>query len=410
MIDSQPYQRLRSIKQLGFGELSFPGGTHNRYLHSLGAMHLAGRAFDAVMAERDLLPIPTAVEQQRLRQVLRLAALLHDVGHAPLSHATESALPTQDLLPLPYPTKNTTASHEDFSLAIILTSELAGIIEREFRELQIRPEHVAALISAEVPIEEGGLMAAGLDYRPLLSQLVSGELDVDRMDYLLRDSFFTGVSYGKFDIDWLLTNLCSHIVDRQVYLALDARATYSFDDFLLSRYHMFLMVYNHHKVIVYDEMLRLYFHAPSCPLRPFPAAIDEYLSYDDYRLIHLLKQSSDPWARRIIERRPYRLILEWHRDNYPNDDFESVHESLAASGFEVIHTTSKSVLSKYFTGGKGSSNVYIKVHRMPGRIDYVPLEKYSDLFSKYAKGCDIERLYVPPEAYREARERLRSGG
>ena len=112
VIDSQPYQRLRSIKQLGFGELSFPGGTHNRYLHSLGAMHLAGRAFDAVMAERDLLPIPTAVEQQRLRQVLRLAALLHDVGHAPLSHATESALPTQDLLPLPYPTKNTTASHE----------------------------------------------------------------------------------------------------------------------------------------------------------------------------------------------------------------------------------------------------------------------------------------------------------
>lgn len=410
VIDSQPYQRLRSIKQLGFGELSFPGGTHNRYLHSLGAMHLAGRAFDAVMAASDLLPIPTATEQQRLRQIVRLAALLHDVGHAPLSHAAERALPLQSELPLPYPTKDEIASHEDFSMAIILTSELATIIEREFRELEIRPEHVAALISPEVPVEEGALMAAGLDFRPLLSQLVSGELDVDRMDYLLRDSFFTGVSYGKFDIDWLLTNLTSHVVDRQVYLALDARATYSFDDFLLSRYHMFLMVYNHHKVIIYDEMLRLFLDQPGCPVRPLPAAIDEYLGYDDYRLVHLLKQSSDPWARRIMERRPYRLILEWHRDNYPNDDFAAAHESLLQSGFEVIHTTSKSVLSKYFTGGKGSSNVYIKVQRMPGRVDYVPLEQYSDLFSKYAKGCDVERLYVTPESYRQARDRLRQEG
>src|SRR5262245_29407420 len=96
-VDSRPTQRLRRIKQLGFGEFAFPGATHNRFSHSLGAMHLAGLAFDQVFRQRRLAD----AEQTRLRSTVRLAALLHDVGHGPLSHASERAMPEADALRIP---------------------------------------------------------------------------------------------------------------------------------------------------------------------------------------------------------------------------------------------------------------------------------------------------------------------
>ena len=90
VLDSAAYQRLRSIKQLGFSEFSFPGATHNRYLHSLGVCHLAGRAFDSIFRR---FGIANDSVRKRLRQTVRLAALLHDIGHGPLSHTTEEVMP-----------------------------------------------------------------------------------------------------------------------------------------------------------------------------------------------------------------------------------------------------------------------------------------------------------------------------
>ena len=110
----------------------------------------------------------------------------------------------------------------------------------------------------------------GIDYFPLLSQMVSGEMDADRMDYLQRDSFFTGVSYGQFDQTWLLDNLLHHVVDDRAYMALTHRAVFAFEDFLLSRYHMFVSVYYHYISVGFETMLaRFYNEAPEIsPFRP----------------------------------------------------------------------------------------------------------------------------------------------
>ena len=104
----------------------------------------------------------------------------------------------------------------------------------------------------------------GLDHRRLLSQIVSSELDVDRLDYLVRDARYTGANYGQVDVNWLISNLDAWPADGQVCLGLDGRAVYAFDHFLIARHHMFLMVYFHHKSVVYEEMLRRYVDSAGC--------------------------------------------------------------------------------------------------------------------------------------------------
>lgn len=404
LVDAFPYQRLRRIKQLGFGELSFPGGTHNRYLHSLGTMHLAGRAFDVICRSGTLPDALTLSERERFRKIVRLGALLHDVGHAPLSHSTEVLMPPRAALNLPFAGGERQASHEDYSLKLILESEIGQILDSQQHLTTIAPSHVAALISDDVPAD-GVFTVGGVNYRPLCSALISGELDADRMDYLIRDAFFTGVSYGRFDREWLMSNLIAHLRDGKAYLGVDSQAVFSIDDFLLSRYHMFVMVYNHHKVIAYDEMLRRLFEGSGRPIDALPASVDDYLALDDYKLYHMLNESSDEWAQRIVRRRPFRKIFEQHR-GHQQQDFAEIRERLQLAGIPCLETTSRSAISKYFTGGAGSTNVFVRILDRPGRPEYIPLEQYSELFSKYGTGTEINRLYVAPERYDDARRAL----
>jgi HD superfamily phosphohydrolase len=133
LIDQPAFQRLRNVRQLGFSELAFPGATHSRYAHSLGAMHIATRLFDQLFGPGDL---PEAARQQ-FRQATRLAMLFHDIGHAPLSHATEMAMPKIG---------KRQATHEDYTLKLILESPLTDKIKELFAETGISPAHIAALI------------------------------------------------------------------------------------------------------------------------------------------------------------------------------------------------------------------------------------------------------------------------
>src|SRR5215470_791453 len=210
VVDSAWYQRLRHIRQLGFGEMAFPGATHTRHAHSLGAMHVVGRLFDALAARSDL---PEGV-RQRFRTAVRLAVLCHDLGHMPLSHASERIAPPRAALGLPGWTgaDGEQARHEDFTVKLLLDTDLADLIRARLGDQGITGEALRAL--------------------------VSGELDADRMDYLLRDSFYTGVNYGRFDLDWLVQNLHPAERDGQVELALSRSEVFAFEDFLLSRHHM----------------------------------------------------------------------------------------------------------------------------------------------------------------------------
>ena len=123
----------------------------------------------------------------------------------------------------------------------------------------------------------------GFDVRPLLSQLISSDLDVDRLDYLVRDSYYTGARYGQIDTHWLVSSLSRHVDEQgRVCLALDERALYAFDDYLVARFHMFLMVYFHQKSVAYEEMLRRHVEdgVAESGFR-LPADFDAYLDTDD---------------------------------------------------------------------------------------------------------------------------------
>jgi HD superfamily phosphohydrolase len=262
LLDSRLFQRLRHIKQLGFGEMAFPGATHTRHAHSIGAMHVASRLFDSVFAQVEL---PEA-EKARLRRAVRVAVLLHDIGHMPLSHTSEHIAPPRAALGLPgwLPGgADARATHEDFTARLVLDSSLTPLLRKALQPIGVGPEAIAGLILGADPPAGPSFTAGGRDWGPLLRQLVSGELDADRMDYLLRDSVYTGVTYGRFDLDWLVQNLLPIEREGRVYLGLGKAAIFAFEDFLLSRFHMFVSVYFHHTSVNFDEMLRRY--CQECP-------------------------------------------------------------------------------------------------------------------------------------------------
>ena len=224
ILDSPYFQRLRQIKQLGFSENSYPSATHNRYVHSLGAMETATRAFQNIFRNQ--------LRGNRFRPLIRLAALLHDVGHGPLSHASEFAMPKVHDLQIPlhaYKTgKNRQANHEDYTLKIILDSSLTPLLERAGADYGFKPIHIAALIDSSIDPGDDFFHdkfdGQKVDLHPVLHQLISSELDADRMDYLRRDAWYAGVSYGSFDFDWLVRNLTFHVYKGKAYLALQHRA------------------------------------------------------------------------------------------------------------------------------------------------------------------------------------------
>jgi uncharacterized protein len=403
IVDHPFVQRLRNIKQTGFSHLPFPGATHTRYAHVLGAMHLAGVAFDAISKDKKL----PAEARKRLRSAVRLAALCHDLGHAPFSHCTEFAMPPLADLGIEFYDRSVPrgrkAHHEDYTIAILERTSLAELIGRTF---PFDARHIAALISDDVAVTDDFFTVGGLDWRRVLAQLVSGEIDVDRLDYLRRDSYFTGARYGQIDADWILSNLVAVPHEGTMSLALDSRAIYAFDDFLIARHHMFLQVYFHHKSVVFEEMLKRYVTSKVSTL-VVPSALDDYLQFDDIALEMHLRQATNIWARRIVERRPWRRVLEKH--GAPDEvDLEAEKSTLFDAGIGVIHTASTGRLSRYTGPGPKKAPPILVLDRMPGQpVERVrPLSEASDVFDRYADVRRIARLYVAPEEVGKARQAL----
>ena len=403
VIDAPHFQRLRRIKQLGFAELVFPGAVHNRYLHSIGAMHLGGRAFDALwgVRERDAL-------YRRLRQSVRFAALLHDIGHPPLSHAAEALLPDRAALRPPgLADLSGRASHEDMTAKIILDSALTPLLERVGAQEGITPNHIAALIDDEVRVPEGTFDVDGLNARPALHGLVSGELDVDRMDYLLRDSTFAGVNYGRYDLDWLMSHLVM-LDDGEVWRAgIDIRALPAFEHFLLARYHMFQMVYFHAKSDIYDAMLRQWLRDVGDVAR-FPADTEAFTSCDDAWLLRKLRSSTNIWAQRIMNQTPLVLAAEVRRA-LPDELRAELQQELESEGVAHIFLRAKPVLSRYAQAPAHLRSNPLLVRMGPsvaGSRERERIEDVTELFDRYDKTLGLERLYVDKASVVRFRERL----
>lgn len=399
IIDSPFFQRLRNIKQLGFAENSYPGATHNRYIHSLGACHTAGIAIRHALDGAGLKP----KTMERFTAALRCAALLHDIGHGPLSHTTEFAMPLLERLqldaiacapgkPCPFSEKRQ-ATHEDYTIKIILQSSLTPTLREALSPFGIEPLHVAAIINEDIVCPDSFFEEDGVNYRPILHQLVSSEVDVDRMDYLTRDSFHAGVSYGKFDFAWMLSNLTHNIVDNSCYLGLNYRAIYTFDDFLISRFHMFLMVYFHHKSVIFDEMLSRYLKSADCDYE-IPSNIEDYVFFDDYHLYTHLSRSQNTWAKRIYHKSPYKMLAEFHSGMPDAETLDQVVAGLKSKGTDYIVKTTTGELSKYFKK-QDKFPIFVKYNNRVTPVKYVRLEECTDLFERYSTSRSITRVYVP---------------
>src|SRR2546429_5929633 len=206
LIDTPEFQRLRRIKQLGLGLYTYQGAEHSRFTHSLGAFHLMTRVLDRLAEKHEIGGDD--------RTATRAAALLHDVGHGSFSHVMEKVLGFH---------------HESWTVKVVLSEETEiGRLLRSFSEEL--PKRVASII-------EGTFQPAAL------AQLVSSQLDVDRMDYLLRDSLMTGAKYGIYDLEWIINALAIDEEHDRIYVA--ARGLYAVEEYLQARYYMFRQVYFH---------------------------------------------------------------------------------------------------------------------------------------------------------------------
>src|ERR671919_145131 len=217
LVDTPVFQRLRRIRQLAGAHLVYPSAQHSRFEHSLGTMHVAGYAGETLLTKGYL-------DNEDLVQELRLAALLHDIGHGPFSHLFEEVLEAR-----------CKTSHEDMGKKIISYSEVSDIV----RKYGYNSSDICKLSFGESNVK-------------FFNEIIAGGLSADSMDYLSRDGFFTGVEYGKIDYHRLISSF--EIVSNG-HLAINRSALYSFESMLISRYEMFKAVYFHKTVRSAEVML-----------------------------------------------------------------------------------------------------------------------------------------------------------
>ncbi len=385
------FQRLRNIKQLGFSEYVFPGATHTRYLHSIGVMNVSTLVFNSLFKDQ------SGIEIQRLKETLRLGCLLHDIGHAPLSHSTESVMPNVSALKLPAQFKEPNdrqASHEDYTIKSITDSSFTQSFKGVISKFGIDPNAVAELVVGETK-NPAYFSVGGINYFPLLHQLVSSEMDCDRMDYLLRDSYFCGVSYGKFDLDWIIDNLKICTDNSLAYLGISERAISTFDDFLLSRFHMFMMVYFHYRAVCLEQMLLRYFESAKTEYY-IPAEIEAYLEHDDPYLYKVLKNSENVWAKRIVMNSIPKKILE----TFGTANLSQMHQLegfLKSQNIDYIKCSSSGRLSKYYSANSPQQHYPMKVMResslTKNHSSFKNIQEATDLFQKFSESHAVNRIH-----------------
>ncbi|MGH9403506.1 MAG: HD domain-containing protein [Terriglobia bacterium] len=302
VLDSRPMQRLRHIHQLGTTFLVYPGATHRRFEHSLGVMELASRVYDIVMhpnnvhdSVKNIIPEHGKLEYHRWRRTLRMAALCHDIGHLPFSHAAEA-----ELLPQGW-------DHERLTIEIIKSNELKKILER----VEVDPVKVAWLAVGQKKYPDQHFS----DLETLLSEIIVGDaFGVDRMDYLLRDSHHAGVAYGRFDHYRLIDSLrilpfqkgqgnsSKSGASKSAMAAVEEDSTepslglhedgiHGAEALLVARYFMYTQLYFHPVRRAYDRHLQD-FLAAYLPEGKFSTKVIDHLRTTDNELMAAILESA----------------------------------------------------------------------------------------------------------------------
>ena len=397
------FQRLRLIRQLGFADQAFPSATHNRFTHSLGACHLASRAFDSLFNKNKNLPL-SSKKRQAFRKLVRMSALLHDIGHGPLSHSSENLMPPLEQLNLGKYLKQAQkrqARHEDYSLKFIMEKE--GLY-KALKEIDVEPFALAQLLHPDFSVESSFFEEGGLDFLPLLRQIISSQFDVDRMDYLYRDSRSCGVKYGLIDFAWLISHFDCHIEEQKLFLAIDSSALYTLESLLLGRQHMRLIVYFHHKSAIYNQMLKNYSKDCQWLLSPH---ILEYVNFTDSSLFEKLRRDEDnEWAKRIIEKKAYCRLYESicfaDTETHSQSCISSLRQELEKQGIPLIVIDSE----KHSIKPSKQPKAYPIFLKNRALNQFQSLSQSPALLSLPHR--KLQRIYVRPENFSQAKEILKT--
>lgn len=335
LLATREVQRLRRIRQLGLTSFAFPGAEHTRFSHAVGAAHVMKLFLERLRQVDHDLPFWQRVTSERARDAIA-AAFLHDLGHGPLSHLFEEAMPNATM-------------HETWTTRMLLDpgSEVHRVLIADDPYL---PQRVADLIHGKHPL-------------PYLAKAVSGTFDVDRCDYLLRDAHATGVRYGEYDLPWLLRSLRFDDA-QQPGLAIDGtKGLAPIEAFILARTFMFQQVYFHKSTRAAEWMIGVILRralalvADGARLPALPPALataasgdaptlGEYLELDDQILlvaIHAWEDAADPILADLCKRLRARALFKTfelfrdHEGNYaitPEEALEKAREIAAAAGLD----------------------------------------------------------------------------
>ena len=363
-LDSKEFQRLRRIRQLGGDFQVYPTAEHSRFSHSLGVYEIVRRMVTEV---KTLCAELTEYE----KVCVMLAGLLHDVGHGPFSHAFEHV---------------TNHSHEEYTAKIILgDTELNSILRAVSKKM---PEDIVSIIQHT-------------HENDILNQIVSGQLDADRMDYLLRDSYFTATSYGQFDLERILRTMrVKKTSEGRKVIVVKHTGIHSVEDYIMARYQMYWQVYYHPVARSYEAVFiqlfnRLkdifkdnkdYFEDMKV-LIPFlekaEVSEEEYFRLDENSLLYccaLIQDKDDVIAADLAKRLQNRKLFEYV--DYNEENLAQIQNMLRENGYDEqydlrIENIEASVYSPY----KGRK---ILIEKLDGQI--VALEKASTIVESITKG------------------------
>ena len=363
-LDSKEFQRLRRIRQLGGDFQVYPTAEHSRFSHSLGVYEIVRRMVTEVKS--------LCVELTEYEKVcVMLAGLLHDVGHGPFSHAFENI---------------TNHSHEEYTAKIILGNTELNAILRDVSEKL--PQDIVSIIQHT-------------HENDILNQIVSGQLDADRMDYLLRDSYFTATSYGQFDLERILRTMrVRKTAEGRKVIVVKYTGIHSVEDYIMARYQMYWQVYYHPVARSYEAVFiqlfnRLkdifkgnkdYFEDMKV-LVPFleksEVSVDEYFKLDENSLLYccaLIQDKEDKIAADLARRLQNRNLFEYV--DYNEENLAQIKNMLEENNLDEryylrIENIEASVYSPY----KGRK---ILIEKLNG--DIVALEKASTIVESITKG------------------------
>ena len=363
-LDSKEFQRLRRIRQLGGDFQVYPTAEHSRFSHSLGVYEIVRRMVTEVKS--------LCVELTEYEKVcVMLAGLLHDVGHGPFSHAFEHI---------------TNHSHEEYTAKIILgNTELNAILRNVSEKL---PQDIVSIIQHT-------------HENDILNQIVSGQLDADRMDYLLRDSYFTATSYGQFDLERILRTMRVRKTNEgRKVIVVKYTGIHSVEDYIMARYQMYWQVYYHPVARSYEAVFIQLFNRLKDILKgdqdyfedmkvlvPFleesEVSVDEYFKLDENSLLYccaLIQDKEDKIAADLARRLQNRNLFEYV--DYNEENLAQIKNMLKENNLdECYYLRIENIEASVYSPYKGRK---ILIEKLNG--DIVALEKASTIVESITKG------------------------